>query len=145
MACDTLITFLAIENTNLLIHSDPWIKSERDSIHNSCDVFDKFLFGTEKYPTKLSMCFCNLSEKLPWMSLWNFKINLFWDGLEESSISLMWPWSLWMQLRSWAINKKIFNPCMISGEFFIRCCNVVMFMVLVNSMVKCVMVCNLVL
>ena len=55
----------------------------------------------------------------------------------------MWPWSLWMQLRSWAINKKIFNPCMISGEFFIRCCNVVMFMVLVNSMVKCVMVCKL--
>ena len=37
--CETLITFLAIENNNLIIHSDPWIKSERDSIRNSCDVF----------------------------------------------------------------------------------------------------------
>ena len=36
--CETLITFLAIENNNLIIHSDPWIKSERDSIRNSCDV-----------------------------------------------------------------------------------------------------------
>ena len=39
--CETLITFLAIENNNLIIHSDPWIKSERDSIRNSCDVFVK--------------------------------------------------------------------------------------------------------
>ena len=38
VACETLITFLAIENNNLIIHSDPWIKSERDSIRNSCDV-----------------------------------------------------------------------------------------------------------
>ena len=38
MACEALITFLAIENNNLIIHSDPWIKSERDSIRNSCDV-----------------------------------------------------------------------------------------------------------
>ena len=30
---------MAIENNNLTIHSDPWIKSERDSIRNSCDVF----------------------------------------------------------------------------------------------------------
>ena len=37
--CETLITFLAIENNNLIIHNDPWIKSERDSIRNSCDVF----------------------------------------------------------------------------------------------------------
>ena len=32
-------TFLTIENNNLNIHSDPWIKSDRDSIRNSCDVF----------------------------------------------------------------------------------------------------------
>jgi len=38
---DTLITFLTIENNNLNIHSNPWIKSDRDSIRNSCDVFIK--------------------------------------------------------------------------------------------------------
>ena len=35
---ETLITFLTIENNNINIHSDPWIKSDRDSIRNSCDV-----------------------------------------------------------------------------------------------------------
>ena len=35
----TLVTFLTIEKNNLNIHSDPWIKSDRDSIRNSCDVF----------------------------------------------------------------------------------------------------------
>ena len=35
----TLITFLTIENRNLNIQSYPWIKSDRDSIRNSCDVF----------------------------------------------------------------------------------------------------------
>ena len=35
---ETLITFLTIENNNLNIHSDPWIKSDRDSIRNACDV-----------------------------------------------------------------------------------------------------------
>ena len=44
------------------------------------------------------------------ISLWNFKTIFFWEYLEESLISLMWPWSLWMHLRSWAIDKKIFNP-----------------------------------
>ena len=39
MACETGITFLAIENNNLIIHSDPWKKSERDSIRNSCNAF----------------------------------------------------------------------------------------------------------
>ena len=39
VVCETLIIFLAIENNNLIIHSDPWIKSERDSIRNSWDVF----------------------------------------------------------------------------------------------------------
>ena len=34
-------TFLTIENNTLNIHSDPWIKSDRDSIRNSCDVFQK--------------------------------------------------------------------------------------------------------
>ena len=46
VACETLITFLAIENNNLIIHSDPWIKNERDSIRNSCDVYSyKAPFG----------------------------------------------------------------------------------------------------
>ena len=36
---ETLVTFLTIENNNLNIHSDPRIKSDRDSIRNSCDVF----------------------------------------------------------------------------------------------------------
>ena len=36
---DTLITSLAIENNNLIIHSDSLIKSERDTIRNSCDFF----------------------------------------------------------------------------------------------------------
>ena len=36
---ETLITFLTIENNNLNIRSDPWLKSDRDSIRNSCDVF----------------------------------------------------------------------------------------------------------
>ena len=35
---ETLITFLTIENNNLNIHSDLWIKSDRDSIRNCCDV-----------------------------------------------------------------------------------------------------------
>ena len=35
---ETLITFLTIEYSKLNIHSDPWIKSDRDSIRNSCDV-----------------------------------------------------------------------------------------------------------
>ena len=39
MTFETLITFLTIENNNLNIHSDPWIKSDRGSIRNSCDVF----------------------------------------------------------------------------------------------------------
>ena len=39
MAFETLITFLTIENNNLNIQSYPWIKSDRDSIRNSCDVF----------------------------------------------------------------------------------------------------------
>ena len=39
VACETLITFLAIENKNLIIHDrDPRKKSERGSIRNSCDV-----------------------------------------------------------------------------------------------------------
>ena len=38
MTFETLITFLTIENNNLNIHSYPWIKSDRDSIRNSCDV-----------------------------------------------------------------------------------------------------------
>ena len=38
---ETLIAFLTIENNNLNIHSDPCIKSERDSIRNSCDVLIK--------------------------------------------------------------------------------------------------------
>ena len=38
MTFETLVTFLTIENNNLNIHSDPWIKSDRDSIRNSCDV-----------------------------------------------------------------------------------------------------------
>ena len=33
-----MISFLTIENKNLNIDSDPWIKSDRDSIRNSCDV-----------------------------------------------------------------------------------------------------------
>ena len=37
---ETLITFLTIENNNLNIYSYPWIKSDRDSIRNSCDVFN---------------------------------------------------------------------------------------------------------
>ena len=49
--CETLITFLAIENNNLIIHNDPWIKSERDSIRNSCDVYsinpNVFIFGSQ--------------------------------------------------------------------------------------------------
>ena len=36
---ETLITFLTIENNNLNIQSYPWIKSDRDGIRNSCDVF----------------------------------------------------------------------------------------------------------
>ena len=36
---ETLITFLTIENSNLNIYSYPWIRSDRDSIRNSCDVF----------------------------------------------------------------------------------------------------------
>ena len=36
---DTDITFLTIENNNLKIQRYPWIKSVRDSIRNSCDVF----------------------------------------------------------------------------------------------------------
>ena len=35
---ETLITFLTIENNNLNIQSYPWIKSDRDSIRNSCNV-----------------------------------------------------------------------------------------------------------
>ena len=35
-----MITCLAIENNNLNIYSDPWIKSDRESIRNSCDVLD---------------------------------------------------------------------------------------------------------
>ena len=34
-----MITFLTIENNNINIHSDPSIKSHRDSIHTSCDGF----------------------------------------------------------------------------------------------------------
>ena len=39
---ETLKTFLTIENNNLNIHTDPWIKSDRDSIRNSCNVFMNF-------------------------------------------------------------------------------------------------------
>ena len=39
MTFETLIKFLTIEKNNLNIHSDPWIKSDRDSIRNSCNVF----------------------------------------------------------------------------------------------------------
>ena len=39
----TLVTFLTIENNNLKIHSDPSIKSDRDSIRNSCDVLFSLL------------------------------------------------------------------------------------------------------
>ena len=35
---ETLIILLTIENNTFNIHSDPWIKSDRDSIRNSCDV-----------------------------------------------------------------------------------------------------------
>ena len=45
MTFETLITFLRIENNILNTHSDPWIKSDRDSIRNSCDVsFKKYYF-----------------------------------------------------------------------------------------------------
>ena len=39
MSFEALITFLTIENHTLNNHSDPWIKSDRDSICISCDVF----------------------------------------------------------------------------------------------------------
>ena len=41
---ETLITFLTIENNNLNIHSDPSIKSDRDSIHNSFLWFQPLFF-----------------------------------------------------------------------------------------------------
>ena len=52
----TLITFLTIENNNLNIHSDPWLKSDRDSIHNYCDVWGRFL---EWMNAKLKYCVCD--------------------------------------------------------------------------------------
>ena len=47
MTFETLITFLTIENNNLKIHGDPRIKSDRDSIRNSCDVSVLGLYSGE--------------------------------------------------------------------------------------------------
>ena len=56
---ETLITFMTIENNNLNIHSVPWIKSDRDSIRNSCDV----LFEQPKLRYVLKTFFpCNASR-----------------------------------------------------------------------------------
>ena len=38
---ETLVTFLTIENSNIFIHCEHSIKSDRDSIRNSCDVYSK--------------------------------------------------------------------------------------------------------
>ena len=39
VAFETLITFLTIKNNNLIIHRYPCIKSDGDSVCNSCDVY----------------------------------------------------------------------------------------------------------
>ena len=48
MTFETLIIFLTIENNTLNIHRDPWIKSDRDSIRNSRDVFSVSLQGSRE-------------------------------------------------------------------------------------------------
>ena len=53
--CETLITFLAIENNNIIIHSDLWMKSERDSIRNSCDVLWTFPLGRFSVTSRQSL------------------------------------------------------------------------------------------
>ena len=39
LTLETLITLLTIENNNINNYFDLWIKSDRDSIRNSCDFF----------------------------------------------------------------------------------------------------------
>ena len=56
MTFDKLITFLTIENNSLNIHSDSWIKSDRDRIRNSCNVLEA-------------------SSSLTWDKIWRAMIN----------------------------------------------------------------------
>ena len=66
---ETLITFMTIENNNLNIHSVPWIKSDRDSIRNSCDVFLLSLISLLLYDMLVCwICFrisCMVDQKSP--------------------------------------------------------------------------------
>ena len=66
MTFETLITFLTIENNNRNIHSDPWIKSDRDSIRNFCDVF--VFFSPANYPSE---------QTRPKLPLQNLIMDLF--------------------------------------------------------------------
>ena len=69
---ETLITFLAIESNNLNIHSYPWMKSDRDSIRNSCDVFLKMQYISIASPQQ---------HPSPWLCSWQCSSRpLQWGG-----------------------------------------------------------------
>ena len=90
MAFESLITFLKIENKNLNLHSDPWIKSDRDSIRNSCDVF--LLFSKASwfwaFPL-LSTRFC-FSHKYVIVCVWTIAIHATHDKIYVE----IWPASV---------------------------------------------------
>ena len=69
MTFETLI--LTIENYNLNTHSVPWIKSDRDSIRNSCDVLKQYPLFDNVFLLNVNMNLlseakvCHFSPKVP--------------------------------------------------------------------------------
>ena len=113
MTFETLITFLTIENNNLNIHSYPWIKSDRDSIRNSCDVF-----YIQRHPT-LQYAHCALVEfrdekdllvLVLWfcvLSRWNTKFNSIQTASQQEVDKLSGvrslPPALWQNSCFWSL------------------------------------------
>ena len=98
---ETPITFLTFENNNLNIHSDTWIKSDRDSIRNSCDVLvqdwfcnhNRFLlFSKHKingiYMSSFTQSFCFFRGllNLPWWQICRMAdLTYLWGGEGQGS------------------------------------------------------------
>ena len=104
---ETLITFLTIENNNLNIHSNPWIKSDRDSIRNSCDVLDEFW-----------NVFIIRAVVRVWNKMHNeTNVHLFstfgFIILQSCFIPILSPSNWWWQLEIMWIKRNIFNELYI--------------------------------
>ena len=85
MVFETLITFLTIENNNLNIHRDTWIKSDRDSIHNSCDVYVWSPWSRRWdmwVPGQWSLVYDHNTDDMIWLCefLWTFCISDNWES-----------------------------------------------------------------